>query len=244
MNEQHTYLPDDDELEEDDAYDTTRLPSSVRRYQEYELSPERVYQRGNTRLHVRSLDIPARRSRQLPPPSPRSRDREATGVQRETRSRGRLHPLVYVGVGMLALVAFLLVFSSAATWVGQTKDDLVYGRPRTFQLDAVVGHHDSAQSPSHFIALNLDRHVVVIEIPGGDTGQMKVYQVTTLFGDGEDLTPVTLSFRDVTGDGKPDMLIHIENQTLVYVNDGGSFRPAKPGEVQGLVWHVTERSAA
>jgi hypothetical protein len=236
MNEQQAYLPDDEELEADEASYRTRLPSSARRYQGYTLSPERVYRSGNTRLHVRSVDIPRRhsRQRQLPPPRPRSRDGEVAGVPRETHSRSRIHPLVYLGVGMLAIVTCLPVFSSAATWVGQTKEDLVFGRPRTFQLDVVVGHSDSAHNPSHFIALNLDRHVVVIEIPGGDTSKMKVYQITTLLGDGEDLIPVTLSFRDITGDGRPDMLIHLENQTLVYVNDHGSFRPARPGEVTGL----------
>jgi hypothetical protein len=62
-----------------------------------------------------------------------------------------------------------------------------------------------------------------------------VYAITTLFGDGEDLTPVTLSFRDVTGDGKPDMLIHIQDAVIAMINDNGSFRPAKPGEVKGLL---------
>jgi hypothetical protein len=99
-----------------------------------------------------------------------------------------MHPLLYVGVGMLAMVAFFLVLSSAATWVEQKKDDLTYGRPRTFQLDAVVGHHDSAANPSHFIALNLNRHVEVIEIPGGDSTRERVYLITILFGDGEDST--------------------------------------------------------
>jgi hypothetical protein len=234
--EQQPDLPDDDELEEDEAYYATRLPTSARRYQGSIVSPEEVYQSGNTRLHVRYVDIPKRQSRQnqLLPPRQRSRDGEATSFAKETRSRRRVHPLLSVGVGMLAMVALFLVLSSAATWAGQKKDDLVYGIPRTFQLDAVVGHNDSPESPSHFIALNLNRHVEVIEFPGGDSNKARVYPITTLFGDGEDLTPVTLSFRDVTGDGKPDMLIHIENQTLVLVNDNGSFRPAKPGEVQGL----------
>ncbi len=75
----------------------------------------------------------------------------------------------------------------------------------------------------------------MIEIPGGDATHERVYPITTLFGDGEDLTPVTLSFRDVTGDGKLDMLVHIENQTIVFINDNGTFRPAKPGEVKGLL---------
>jgi hypothetical protein len=75
----------------------------------------------------------------------------------------------------------------------------------------------------------------VIEIPGGDSTKERVYPITTLFGDGEDLTPVTLSFRDLTGNGKPDMLIQIENQTIVLINDNGTFRPAKPGEVHGML---------
>jgi hypothetical protein len=39
----------------------------------------------------------------------------------------------------------------------------------------------------------------------------------------------------VNGDGKPDMLVHIENQTVVEINDNGQFRLAKPGEVKGLL---------
>ena len=230
-------LSADDELEEDEQYYTTRLPTSARRYQGYDLSPEHVYQSGNTRFHLHYVEVPPRRSRhqQLPPPGKRSRNGGATNAAQVTRARRRVHPLAYIGVSMLVMIAVFLVLSSALTWIGQEKDDLVYGRPRTFQIDAVVGHNDSSGNPSHFIALNLNRHVEVIEIPGGDTTAMKVYQITTLLGDGEDLTPVTLSFRDVTGDGKPDMLIHIQEQTLVLVNDHGGFRAARPGEVTGLI---------
>ena len=89
--------------------------------------------------------------------------------------------------------------------------------------------------PHILLPLIYNRHVEVIEQPGGDASKMKVYQITTLFGDGEDLTPVTLSFRDLTGNGKLDMLIHIQDQTLVMINENGTFRPAKPGEVKGLL---------
>ncbi len=143
--------------------------------------------------------------------------------------------MLYLGVGMIFMLALFLLLSSAATWIQIKKDDLTYGRPRTFNIDAVVGHNDSAANPTHFIAINLNRHVEVIEQPGGDSSKMKVYQITTLFGDGEDLAPVTLSFRDLTGNGKLAMLIHIDNQTLVMINENGSFRPAKPGEIKGLV---------
>src|SRR5947209_17263445 len=62
---------DDYVLEEDESYYTTGLPTSTRRYQ---VSPEEVYQSGNTRYHVRYVDVPKRTSRhQLPPPQQHER---------------------------------------------------------------------------------------------------------------------------------------------------------------------------
>jgi hypothetical protein len=222
------------EIEEDEKYYRTRLPTSSRRYQ---VSPEEVYQSGNTRLHVRYVDIPKRSSKQkqLPPVRERYTEEVETTLPKAKPHKRSIHPLVYLGVGMLAMAALFLLLSSAGTWIQQTKDDVTYGRPRTFHIDAVVGHNDSAANPTHFIALNLNRHVEVIEIPGQDESKERVFQMTTLFGDGQNLTPITLSFRDVNGDGKPDMLIHIQDQTLVMINENGSFRPAKPGEVKGLL---------
>lgn len=134
---------------------------------------------------------------------------------------------------MIVMLALWVLVNLAVNWWNVTQDDWHYGRPRTFQIDAAVGHNDSPANPSHFIALNLNRHILIIEFPGGDATKAKDYLGPTLFGDGQDLTPVTLSFKDVNGDGKPDMLIHIQDQTIVFLNDGGQFRPLKPGE------HVT-----
>ena len=53
--EHQPYITDDYELEEDEAYYRTQLPTSARRYQ---ISPEEVYQSGNTRYHVRYVDVP------------------------------------------------------------------------------------------------------------------------------------------------------------------------------------------
>jgi hypothetical protein len=92
-----------------------------------------------------------------------------------------------------------------------------------FQTDAFVGHDDTADHPSHFMAINLNRKVMVIEIPGGDASHAQIYLGPTLLGDGQDLTPITLSFQDVNGDGKPDMLIHILDQTVVFLNNGRTF---------------------
>jgi hypothetical protein len=227
---------DEYELEEDEAYYRTQLPTSARRYQ---VSPEQVYQHGNTRLHVRYVDVPKRSSQQKQLPTRNQRDIYTDEVEttppKDNNHKRSIHPLLYLGVGMLAMLALVVLIFSCWNWLQITLDDWHYGRPRTSQIDFVVGHNDSPANPSHFIAINLYRHVEVIEWPGQDISKMKAYQITTLFGDGQDLTPVTLSFRDVNGDGKPDMLIHIENQTLVMINDNGTFRPAKPGEVKGLL---------
>src|SRR5207248_10666842 len=129
-----------------------------------------------------------------------------TALPQAKQHKRSIHPLLYLGVGMLAMAALFLLLSSAGTWIQTTKDDITYGRPRTFHIDAVVGHNDSVANPSHLIALNLNRHIQVIEIPGQDSTKERTFQITTLYGDGEDVTPITLTFRDVNGDGKPDML--------------------------------------
>ena len=149
-------------------------------------------------------------------------------------SYARRFPLVAIilGMAMMALLAFTL--SSIGSWWQMHQNDVTYGRPRTFQVDAVVGHNDSATNPSHFIFLNLNRHVVIIELPGGDTSKARIYNGPTLFGDGQDLTPVTAEFKDVNGDGRLDMIVHIQDQTLVYLNDGTQFQPLRPGQQVNL----------
>lgn len=146
------------------------------------------------------------------------------------RTRVRLHPLVWLGAGMMVMLFLWIGLTYATTWVQTTLNDWHYSRPRTYQTDAVVGHGDSASNPSHFIAVNLNRHVLVIEVPGGDPSKARIYPITTLFGDGQDLTPVTLSFKDVNGKGLLDMEVHIQDQTLVMINENSSFRPLKAGE--------------
>jgi hypothetical protein len=145
-------------------------------------------------------------------------------------TRIRFHPLVYLGAGMIVMGFLWIGLTYLFAWGQTTLNDWHYSRPRTYQTDTVVGHGDSASNPSHFIAVNLNRHVLVIEVPGGDPSRARIYPITTLFGDGQDLTPVTLTFKDVNGKGLLDMEIHIQDQTLVMINEGGGFRPLKPGE--------------
>ena len=118
----------------------------------------------------------------------------------------------------------------ALNWWNTTQDDWHYGRPRTFQVDMVVGHNDSASNPSHFVAMNYRSHVEIIEFPGGDVTKARLYQGPTLYGDSQDLTAVTLSFRDITGKGKLDMILSVGSVHVAFINDNGQFRLLKPGE--------------
>src|SRR5260370_26213170 len=157
-----------------------------------------------------------------------------TGV----RHRGmlRVHPLLLLGLGMIVMLVLWTLLTLAVSWWNTTWDDIHYGRPRTFQIDAVVGQNDSAASPSHFIALNLNGRIEVIEFPGGDGSKARIYLGPQLYGTDADLIPVTLSFVDVNGNHRPDMLLHFQNTPLVFINDQGGFPPATPDEL-----HAVER---
>ena len=48
-----------------------------------------------------------------------------------------------------------------------------------------------------------------------------------LFGSGEDLTPVQIAAQDVNSDGKPDLVVSVKSEQLIYINDGASFRLMK-----------------
>jgi hypothetical protein len=94
----------------------------------------------------------------------------------------------------------------------------------------VVGHDDSVTNPSHFLALNLNRHVEVIEFPGGDATHAKVYLGPILVGPGQDLAPVTLTFKDVNHDGKLDMIVNVQDSHFIFLNANGQFRAPPAGE--------------
>ena len=244
-----------DDENDDDLWGPTRPPTSVRRY-----SSDVRTQASRTQADVQSLgrsgeplsypgragNVPPRRSATQtnipvvrrspsdpvdtedidPPQTSRLLGREGGG--------GHFHWLFFVGLAMLIMLLGWVVLSMLLNWWQVWQDDLHYGRPRTFQIDAVVGHNDSDAHPSHFVAINLDRHVQIIELPGGDSSKAKIYIGPVLVGDGQDLAVVTLSFKDVNGDGKPDMIVNVQGSRFVFVNDNGSFRPARPGETVQL----------
>jgi hypothetical protein len=48
--------------------------------------------------------------------------------------------------------------------------------------------------------------------------------------EGNDLAVVTLSFKDLTHNGKLDMIISVGNDKFVFINANGQFRPVEPGD--------------
>ena len=134
------------------------------------------------------------------------------------------HRLFFVGTGMIATL--LLFVGSQWAWnaIQQHTLDTQYGYPRTWQTNAVVGHADSALHPSHFIFENWQGHAIVIEFPGGNITHAIVYSGPAIYAPHPDQVPVTGTFEDVNGDGRPDMEIDINGQpTVTFLNTGTKF---------------------
>jgi hypothetical protein len=146
-----------------------------------------------------------------------------------------LHSIAYIATSVLALIAIYAIMGNVLTWGRSHIDDLRYGTTRTVHLDAVVGHEDGAGTPTHFVAMNLNRQVVIIEIPGGDPSKTRTLTGPYLFGAGEDKTPVLLRLEDLNRDGSKDLIVSVKNEEIVYVNKDGQFQPLTAEERMKLV---------
>lgn len=134
-------------------------------------------------------------------------------------------------LGWLLVAAALSVrLGSLGGWSRIFFDDIRYGRPRTDRLTATIGRIEEQAGPSHLIAMNLDRQVVILEIPGGDPSRLRTIPGPYLVGAGEDLTPVTMYLQDENADALPDLIVRIKNEELVYLNLGDGFRPMSAAE--------------
>jgi hypothetical protein len=160
--------------------------------------------------------------------------KKAAGKKRLPSTIRHAHPLLYLGIGMLVMLALWTLTMGVTGWVGKTLDDIHYGYPRTYQTDAFVGHNETSGIPSHFIAINLHGHIEVIEFPGGDASHARIYMGPQLYTSGSDLAPATLTFADLNGDHLPDMIINVQGSQIVFINDQGQFRPMRSDELQKI----------
>lgn len=178
---------------------------------------------------VRSRPVPPDVATEEPPRIPRASRIQPTSKLPELRWRRTLSGqplwLLPIGVGMILMLGIVIVGSVVLGWVQTSWDDFHYGRPRTFQVDAFVGH-EMGSTPSHFIVLNLQGQIEIIEIPGGDATHARMYLGPRIYGPGADLVPVTLRFVASAQPHHPDMLILFQNTQVVFHNAGSTFVPA------------------
>src|SRR5438128_1617782 len=119
----------------------------------YTQSRQQVIQRGNRRIVIHNEPSPTK----------------------------HFHWSVFLGLGMMFALALWVVASYMLSWWSNHQLDSIYGNPRTYQTDQVVGHADSTDHPTHFIAINLHAHVTIVEIPGGDPLKARIYSGPTLY---------------------------------------------------------------
>jgi hypothetical protein len=233
----------DDEylLGEDDPFASSppRPRSSAVRLQPQEQMPRRSGREVNTDTQTRRPspnNIPPRSTQKQSPAQttgtiPRTPRNVTTSYETPLpvkHERRNIHWLLYVGMGMLVALALWVLAGNVLTWGTNEYNTIIYGYPRTFQTDQVVGHNDSVTNPSHFVALNLHGQIIVVEFPGGNPSKAIDYAGPDLIGPGEDQLPVTLSFSDLNHDGKMDMIIHVTDKVFVFYNNGTSFTTNNP----------------
>ena len=127
---------------------------------------------------------------------------------------------------MVVMLILWTLLTIVVNWWNVTQDDWRYGRPRTAQYDVVLGFdNDSPAHKTHVIVMNLNRHIIIVVLPAGDVFKSVIYGGPYIYGQDADLTPVTLTFQDTTGNGKLDMLVHFQGTTILYLNQNGKFVP-------------------
>ncbi|GER90481.1 hypothetical protein KDW_46430 [Dictyobacter vulcani] len=166
--------------------------------------------------------------------APGKREAHTTGgpasVKKLTKPSERVQPRTHnfhwsliAGLTMLGMLLLFWLAQQAIAWGTITYDDMRYGRPRTVQTDAFVGH-ESGTTPSHFITLNDHGRVEIIEMPGGDASHARIFLGPQIWGAQADLVPIHISFvPSASGSKLQDMDISFQNNHVRYHNEKGTF---------------------
>lgn len=182
------------DLDELDEPAYPRSHTSVIRYTAPKGQRQQVIQRGNQRIAIH-----------------------------EGKPKGRYPWPLLICIGMFVALLLVYAWNTVGNWWVDYQLETTYGFPRTYQTDAIVYPGDSAAHPSHYIFLNLNGTVEIIELPHSDSANAKIYQGPTLVMDNADLVAITGEFKQVNG--KEEMIVHIGNQQIIYVNNGQKFVP-------------------
>ena len=138
--------------------------------------------------------------------------------------KNRKHWLFSVSLVVSIMLAGWLLFSMLGSWIQSKIDDFTYGYPRTYQVDQDVGHFGRV---SHFLCLNLNGEIEMIETQKGHPEVAKSYIVTALPEDQARL-PVTLSFQNIKGYGSIDAIVHYGTAEIPLYNNGTTFQSQPP----------------
>jgi hypothetical protein len=191
------------------------IPSRASRTQEYDLEEDERYY--TTRQPTSTVRYTQPRQQVI------QRGNKRIVIHNEPPPRRHMHWSLFLGLGMILALVLWIGASAALAWWQNHQLDIQYGMPRTYQTDAIVYPSDTADHPSHYIFLNLNGTVMIVELPHGDPTRAKIYKGPTLYADNASYTPVTGEFQQVSG--KMEMVVHVGDQKFIYLNDGTQFKP-------------------
>ncbi len=199
----------DVEQTDDAIYQAPRFPNSTRRYRS--TSPTQTPTRAVT---------PIRK------PMPTTRVQLEPVLSVKTFQRFLLACLcVIVAAILIAVLAVAYILPAFQRW----QETNTYGYPRITRAEANVGHGTKAHPKSRFIGINNGGILEVIEMSEDEpTAQnTHIYVVAHLASDGIDPTTMpirSITFPDLNGDGKPDMMVVVNDTTYEFINDGTTFK--------------------
>ena len=206
-----------DIADDDDLY-ITRMPSSARRYRPTNTATQAPEITQTALVQRRRSNVTAPHTNSVPVKALVIPHTDELPAIARPRRNFKMAALV---VGMAGTILLLMSFTMVQSWWQNYQDGLNYGYPRTSHLEAVVGHNDSTLNPTQFIFTNNHGHIEIIEIPGGDVSHTRAFNGPTLFGNGNDLVVPKGEIR--LEHNKYDLIVHIQDQQIVFTNDGNTF---------------------
>ncbi len=130
------------------------------------------------------------------------------------------HYLFSVGIGMCMIVSLILLWNMVVVpWWHGLELQWHYGDNQVSVMGADVGHGGT----SRFIAFDSENDIVVVEVV------QKRYILYIIPTGKVQNKLITLSVKDVNGDGKPDLMVQVEGEEGVFIlfNTGDAFSLTK-----------------